>query len=143
MAFPQFRFSVDIIVPLYRRVALARVPFNTAAHRLYEPLTSEQVDNITFTTMLVRHRVLLKWEWAQPPSISTLLTEVMIVPMLDKVRYSLKGSIDYIWHPFISFFGAFHQIKGRDLDSLITSIPNSASSLLFPPFSLLSTFPYF
>ncbi len=76
-------------------------------------LTPKQADVITFTTLLARRRILLKWKSVQPSSTSDRLTDVMYFLKLEKIKHSLRGSSDKFitkWRLFISFFNALQRL---------------------------------
>ena len=61
---------------------------------------------LAFCTLLARRLILFKWKEPLPPTYSHWIREVMQFIKLERIRYSLRGSIakfDTAWQPFLSF----------------------------------------
>ena len=59
---------------------------------------------IAFTTLLARRLILFKWKHASPPSHSRWIKEVVHCLKLERIRFSLRGSLKTFrttWGPFI------------------------------------------
>ena len=54
---------------------------------------STQSDVLAFTSLLARRRILLFWKSPKPPSVSLWLCDVMYFLRLEKIRFSVKGSL--------------------------------------------------
>ena len=60
---------------------------------------------LAFTTLLARRLILLKWKLSHPPSHDHWVREVLYNLKLEKLRFSLKGSISKFrktWSPFLT-----------------------------------------
>lgn len=71
------------------------------------PLDKHQRSMIAFCSLLARRLILFKWKDSRPPTIGHWIKEVMSHIHLEKIRYTLKGSIGKFydqWLPFISYF---------------------------------------
>ena len=61
---------------------------------------------LAFCTLLARRLILFRWKDPLPPTYSHWIREVMQFIKLERIRYSLRGSIekfDIAWQPFMSF----------------------------------------
>ena len=71
-----------------------------------EPCTSRVIQNVlAFTTLLARRLILLKWKHSQPPSHGRWVEEVLLFMSLEKLRFSLNGSLnsfERIWRPLLN-----------------------------------------
>ena len=72
-----------------------------------ETVTRAQSDVIAFTSLLARRRILLGWKSTTPPSLARWLEDVMLFLKLEKIKFTLRGSMKnfYLrWQPFITYF---------------------------------------
>ena len=72
------------------------------------PVTTQRV--IAFTTLLARRAILLKWKHVSPPTHNSWIREILRCVQLEKLRFSLKGSLT-----------SFH----KTWDSLLAYISNN------------------
>lgn len=82
-------------------IAIFGVPDETLA------INRNQSDIIAFASLLARRRILLVWRSPTPPSVAAWLGEVMSFLKLEKIKFTLRGSIKrfYLkWQPFITYF---------------------------------------
>lgn len=73
-------------------------------------LSNNQHRIITFVTLLARRLILLNWKQQKPPTLSTLMKEIMEHLQLEKLRFLLKGKTSKfykIWQPFLEYFKNF------------------------------------
>ncbi|KAM7402819.1 hypothetical protein PAMP_018030 [Pampus punctatissimus] len=71
---------------------------------------------LAFCTLLARRLILTRWKDSQPPAYSHWIREVMTYVKLEKIRYSIQGSIKkfYVfWQPFLTFIGNVEAKKLR------------------------------
>lgn len=69
-------------------------------------LTRPQTNMIAFCTLLARRMILQKWKDASPPVYGHWIREVTYYIQLEKIRYTIKGSIrkfSVAWQPFLNF----------------------------------------
>ena len=62
---------------------------------------------IAFTSLLARRLILLLWKEQTPPTFSRWIRDTMSLLKLEKIRYTLKGSIqsfERTWTPFLSYY---------------------------------------
>lgn len=62
-----------------------------------------------FITLLARRLILLNWKQTQPPTHTALVKDVMQHLKLEKLRFTLRGSIEKFhktWQPFIDYVEA-------------------------------------
>lgn len=91
-------------------VALFGVPLQPSTSR-----TMQQV--IAFTTLLARRLILFKWKHVQPPSHSRWVKEVLLSVRLEKLRFSLKGSLNAFektWRPFLDHVDSLPDLPDCD-----------------------------
>lgn len=65
-------------------------------------LSNKQYVLICFVTLLAQRLILLNWKQKNPPTHSTLLTDVMKHLQLAKCEH-----VQVIWQPFIDYFNLF------------------------------------
>ena len=69
-------------------------------------LTKLQTNMIAFCTFLARRMILQKWKDASPPVYTHWVREVTYYIQLEKIRYTVKGSIQKFsvaWQPFLNY----------------------------------------
>ena len=69
--------------------------------------TRNQSDIIAFTSLLACRRILLVWTSCAPPAVATWLRDVLFFRKLEKVKFTVKGSVQkfYLkWQPFVTNF---------------------------------------
>lgn len=67
------------------------------------PKGTQQV--IAFTTLLARRLILLKWTHSSPPTHNRWIQEVLQCIRLEKIRFSMRGSLKHFyktWQPFLT-----------------------------------------
>ena len=72
-----------------------------------EPYTCKQLDIIAFTSLLARRRILLLWKSSSPPSSASLLEDLMSFIKLEKIKFTVRGSVQKFystWQPLLSYF---------------------------------------
>lgn len=70
-------------------------------------LTKPQANLVAFGALMARRRILLNWKDAHPPAYGLWVKDVMYHVQLEKIRYTLKGSIQKFydtWKPFLTHF---------------------------------------
>ena len=78
-------------------------------------LTKDQTSLIAFSTIMARRRILLNWKNAQPPAYGHWVRDVMYHIQLEKIRCTLKGSVQKfydVWKPFLC---QFENIEATDI----------------------------
>lgn len=66
---------------------------------------------IAFTTLLARRLILLKWTHVAPPTHNTWIQEILRCLKLEKIRFSLSGSLQAfykIWQIFLLHIDSLH-----------------------------------
>lgn len=74
-------------------------------------LTNINKDFIAFVTLLARRLVLLSWKSSVPPSHALWIKSVLNCIKLEKIRHTLKGSLNKfcaMWTPFFSYVKRLH-----------------------------------
>lgn len=70
-------------------------------------VTRIQSDIIAFMSLLARRRILLHWKSPIPPTAAAWLKDVMSFLQLEKIKFTLRGSIQRFysqWQPFLTYF---------------------------------------
>ena len=70
-------------------------------------LSKAQRSLISFSVLLARRRILLNWKDVHPPVYGLWVRDVMYYIQLEKIRHTLKGSVQTfydIWKPFLTYF---------------------------------------
>ena len=78
--------------------------FGVPLTQLTIPKTSKQV--IAFSTLLARRLILLKWTHPAPPTHNRWIHEILHCIRLERIRFSLKGSLKAFhrtWQPFLEY----------------------------------------
>ena len=73
------------------------------------PLRGRDSTIARFVTLLARRLILLNWKQAQSPTFNALINDVMQHLKLEKLRFTLRGSIEKFfktWQPFINYVEA-------------------------------------
>ncbi|XP_072135984.1 MTOR-associated protein MEAK7 isoform X2 [Mobula birostris] len=76
-------------------------------------LNASQSDIIAFTSLLAHRRILLVWKSATPPTAAAWLEDVMFFLKLEKIKFTLRGSVKKFyskWGPFLSYFGSLKEL---------------------------------
>lgn len=66
---------------------------------------------IAFSTLLARRLILLKWSHSTPPIHNKWIQEVLRCVTIEKIRFSLKGSLDTFyktWQPFLVYIDSLN-----------------------------------
>ena len=95
-------FSETIGVPVEPSPFLAL--FGVTPQNMH--LSSYNCKMVAFCTLLARRLILFKWKDSLPPTFSHWIKEIMQYLKLEKIRYSLQGSVQRfyaIWQPFLTF----------------------------------------
>lgn len=72
-----------------------------------DAVTKTQSDVIAFTSLLARRRILLGWKSSTPPSLARWMEDIMLFLKLEKIKFTLRGSMKnfYLrWQPIITYF---------------------------------------
>lgn len=76
---------------------------------------------IAFTSLLARRLILLMWKDKKPPTFNRWIRDTMSFLKLEKIRYTLKGSIqsfERTWTPFLTYYRSLQsplqQTDGED-----------------------------
>uniref|UniRef100_A0A3P8QX47 Reverse transcriptase domain-containing protein n=1 Tax=Astatotilapia calliptera TaxID=8154 RepID=A0A3P8QX47_ASTCA len=70
-------------------------------------LSKSHSDLLAFCTLLARRMILLKWKEPLPPVYGQWVKDVMYYTQLEKIRYTVKGSVRRFydtWQPFLTYF---------------------------------------
>ena len=70
------------------------------------PMSRTQADLIAFVTLLARRLILMKWKSPTPPSHTQWIRDIFNNLQLEKIRYTLRGSVRIFhdtWDPFLSY----------------------------------------
>ncbi|XP_034025431.1 LOW QUALITY PROTEIN: alpha-1-antitrypsin-like protein CM55-ST [Thalassophryne amazonica] len=62
---------------------------------------------LSFTSLLARQAVLLRWTDASPPTHTQWVADIMSCLKLEKIRFSLQqkeGKFEKVWRPFLKLF---------------------------------------
>lgn len=81
-----------------------------------DTVTKAQSDVIAFTSLLARRRILLGWKSPTPPSIARWLEDVMLFLKLEKIKFTLRGSMNkfYLrWQPIITHFDNLKELEAN------------------------------
>lgn len=76
-------------------------------------LTAEAQHSLAFCTLLARRLILLNWKQALPPSYDRWIKEVLHNLKLERLRFSLRGSLrrfDKTWNPLLSIIDSLNII---------------------------------
>lgn len=83
-----------------------------------QPFTSKVTQTvITFTTLLARRLILLDWKHPQPPSHGRWVKEVLLSIRLEKLRFSLNGSLNSFertWRPLLNYIESLTSLPDCD-----------------------------
>lgn len=88
----------------YSPVVSCRALFCVSAED--SPLPKPQLNCIAYSLLVAQQLILLNWKNDKPPSFGRWLCEVMLSLKVEKIRYTLNGSMDKFgmeWHPFIFY----------------------------------------
>lgn len=69
-------------------------------------LSKYKADFIAFTTLLARRLILLRWKSSSPPSHSQWIMEILRCVKMEKIRYTIRGSLSTykkMWEPFFVY----------------------------------------
>ena len=80
--------------------------FGTAPGRVTFP--NSQSEAITFSSLLARRLILLRWKATTPPSHAHWVKSIMSHLKLEKLNFTIRGSSQKfvkIWQPFLDYFG--------------------------------------
>lgn len=72
-----------------------------------DTVTKIQADVIAFTSLLARRRILFGWKSSTPPSLARWMEDIMLFLKLEKIKFTLRGSVKHFylrWQPFITYF---------------------------------------
>ena len=73
------------------------------------PLRGRDSTVARFVTFMARRLILMNWKQAQPPAFNMLVNDVMQHLKLEKLRFTLRGSIEKFfktWQPFMDYVKA-------------------------------------
>lgn len=62
---------------------------------------------IAFTSLIARRQILLSWKKESPPTFSRWIRDIMHFLTLERIRYTLKGSLqkfERTWTPFLEYY---------------------------------------
>ena len=71
---------------------------------------------IAFTTLLARRLILLKWIHPSPPTHNRWIQEILYCVKLEKIRFSLNGSLEKFhktWQPFLNHIDTLTILEER------------------------------
>ena len=69
-------------------------------------LRKYQYDFVAFVTLLARRLILMHWKKRYPPSHSRWISDILHFLKLEKIKYTLRGSISKfrkVWQPFLNY----------------------------------------
>ena len=75
---------------------------------------------IAFTTLLARRLILLNWIHPLPPSHNRWIHEILYCIKLEKIRFSLNGSLEKFertWQPFLDHINTLTIVEERTVQS--------------------------
>lgn len=67
---------------------------------------------IAFTSLLARRQILLQWKEQRPPTFRKWINDTMSFLKLEKIRYTLKGSIqrfERTWNTFLTYYDSIQE----------------------------------
>ena len=70
---------------------------------------------MSFTSLLARRLILLKWKHVLPPTHFTWIRDVLAHIKLERMRFSLKGSLrnfEKTWIPFLDYVKTLTVVPG-------------------------------
>ena len=83
-----------------------------------QPITSKVMQTVlAFTTLLARRLILLKWKHPQPPSHNRWVKELLLSIRLEKLRFSLNGSLksfEKTWRPLLNHIESLTSLPDCD-----------------------------
>uniref|UniRef100_A0A8P4GNT1 Reverse transcriptase zinc-binding domain-containing protein n=1 Tax=Dicentrarchus labrax TaxID=13489 RepID=A0A8P4GNT1_DICLA len=96
--FDTLQMAYDFVADPHPLSALFGIPSNNT-------LSAKARHSMAFCTLLARRLILLNWKQAFPPSHDRWIKEVLYNLKLERLRFSLRGSLksfDRIWNPLLS-----------------------------------------
>ena len=82
-----------------------------------QPLASKTMQTVlAFTTLLARRLILFNWKLPQPPTHNRWVKEVLLCIKLEKLRFSLKGSLERFettWSPLLNYIESLPDCDDR------------------------------
>ena len=75
------------------------------------PLKGSASTATRFIVLLARRLILLNWKQTRPPSHTALINDIMQHLRLEKLKYTLRGSIELFyktWQPFMDYIESRH-----------------------------------
>lgn len=72
---------------------------------------------IAFTSLIARRLILLSWKEKTPPNFTRWIRDVMHFLQFEKIRYTLKGSLQNfkkIWTPFLEYYESLQEPLNKD-----------------------------
>lgn len=93
------------------RIALFGVPEDCATLR-----TTRQADIVAFASLLARRRILLEWKSPNPPSSALWLKDMMFFLKLEKIKFTLRGSVEKFykkWQCLIDYFNSLQTLPSE------------------------------
>ena len=82
-------------------IAIFGVPSN------HSELSKQTLNVLAFASLIARRRILLHWKLPKPPADQSWQTDLLSFLKLEKIKFSLRGSVGKFyatWQPFLSFF---------------------------------------
>ena len=83
-----------------------------------QPFTCKAMQQVfAFTTLLARRLILLRWKHVKPPSHGAWLKELILSISLEKLRFSLKGSLvtfEKTWRPILDHLNSLAALPDDD-----------------------------
>ena len=98
--------ALNITIDPSPLIAIFGVPTDT--------VTKAQSDVIAFTSLLARRRILLMWKSTTPPSSARWLEDVMLFLKLEKIKFTLRGSMKNFYRrgqPIIEYFDNLKELE--------------------------------
>ena len=75
-------------------------------------LTPVKRCTLSFSSLMARRALLLRWRDAAPPTHAQWLRDIMSCLSLEKICYLVSGSnkkFQHVWGPFLKYFQHYHQ----------------------------------
>ena len=83
-----------------------------------QPFSSKVMQTVlAFATLLARRLILLNWKHPQPPSHSRWVKEMFLSIRLEKLRFSLNGSLnafEITWRPLLNYIESLASLPDSD-----------------------------
>ena len=79
----------------------------------HNTITTKQADIVAYASLLARRRILMEWKSPKPPSTTVWLKDLMFFLTLEKVKFTLRGSVERFykkWQCLIDYFNSLQAL---------------------------------